>query len=235
MTLKKLQILLSCVFLALMPGAARAQAYGPINQADPVPADRVYEEGELSVADMLRLLTPDPQEDIRQRLLEPLGRSKGYRPNGRWVNIAQDNLDNCFSRTSGLPTMHRSKGAAGQPFVGTDKVVPINFRYGNNQHTLSNKGLDDVAKLAQVMNSPKYLGRHFVIEGHANQNPTDTDAVNLDVTCRRAAYIREQLRARHGVDADSIHAIGYAARQPLPDRPVSDPSNRRVVVRLLAQ
>lgn len=235
MTPMKLQILLSSALLALVPAATHAQAYGPIINADPVPANRVYEEGELSVADMLHLLTTDPQEDIRQRQLEPLGRSKGYRPNGRWVNIAQDDLDNCFGRTGGLPAMGRSKSVAGQAFIGTDRIVPISFRYGNNQHTLSKEGLADVAKLAQVMNDPQFLGRHFLIEGHANQNPKDTDAVNLDVTCRRAAYIREQLRARHGVDADSIHAIGYAARKPLPDRPVSDPSNRRVVVRLLAQ
>lgn len=187
---------------------------------------RDFDEGTLTAADIARLLSPDPDE-----------RGKGSTPKGRWVDIAQDDLDNCNQRTSlpgaGAPAQTQSKSAAGQAWQGTDRYLDVRWVYGLNQHALSPKAIkNDLKLLAQHINNPQYAHRQWVIEGHANADGS-ADDINRDVSCRRAAHVREQLRARYGVDTRRVHAVGYGASQP-DVQPAADVKNRRVRVRLLA-
>lgn len=187
---------------------------------------RDFDEGTLTAADIARLLSPDPDEG-----------AKGYTPKGRWVDIAQDDLDNCYKRASpvgaGTPVQAQSKSAAGQAWQGTDRYLDVRWVYGRNQHTLRPKAIEnDLKLLAQHINNPQYAHRQWVIEGHANADGS-ADDINRDVSCRRAAHVREQLRVRYGVDTRRVHAVGYGASQP-DVQPAADAKNRRVRVRLLA-
>jgi outer membrane protein OmpA-like peptidoglycan-associated protein len=181
----------------------------------------------VTAQDIERLLSPDPREG-----------TMGYRPNGRWVNIAQEDLDNCF-KSKGSPASSKVeqeslglKGAPGQAWQGTDRYLDLRWTYGQNRHEMTPKDLEGLKLLAQHIKKSVYAGRHYVIEGHANEDGSP-QAANLDASCRRAAYVREQLRMHYQVDTRYVHAVGYGASQP-EHQPASNGKNRRVRIRLLA-
>jgi len=84
--------------------------------------------------------------------------------------------------------------------------------------------------LAQALNSPDLIRYRFRIEGH-----TDTAGeapVNLALSERRAAKVREHLVDRLGVAAARLDAVGLGETQlliPTPDA-TPEPRNRRVQV-----
>lgn len=207
-------------------GAWAERKFGSPEQAATFAAQdkRDFDEGKLTAADVERLLSPDPAEGT-------MGRS----PKGHWVNIAQEDLDNCYKRTKlpGTPPPAQSKGAAGQTWQSTDRYLDVRWNYGNNQYELNSTALEvDLKLLAQHLNNPQLATRHWVIEGHANADGSP-ESVNRDVSCRRAAYIRDQLRQRYGVDTSRVQAVGYGSSQPAVE-PARDGKNRRVRVRLMA-
>jgi outer membrane protein OmpA-like peptidoglycan-associated protein len=67
----------------------------------------------------------------------------------------------------------------------------------------------------------------ITVDGHADEN--GPDAVNADVSRRRAEAVRDAL-IRHGVPADRVHAYGRGAQFPLPGTGRVSAANRRVEV-----
>ncbi len=84
--------------------------------------------------------------------------------------------------------------------------------------------------LAHALNAPELARYQFRIEGH-----TDTAGeapVNLALSERRAAKVREHLVGRLGVAASRLDAIGLGETQPLVQTPdaTAEPRNRRVQI-----
>jgi outer membrane protein OmpA-like peptidoglycan-associated protein len=84
--------------------------------------------------------------------------------------------------------------------------------------------------LARALNSPELARYRFRIEGH-----TDTSGeapVNLALSGRRAATVREHLVARLGVAAARLEAVGLGETQLLVQTPdaTAEPRNRRVQI-----
>ncbi len=84
--------------------------------------------------------------------------------------------------------------------------------------------------LAHALNAPELARYRFRIEGH-----TDTAGeapVNLALSERRAAKVREHLVGRLGVAASRLDAIGLGETQPLVQTPdaTAEPRNRRVQI-----
>lgn len=209
-------------------GTAQAQAYGRSGQAPEPVQERVYEAGELSVADMVAALQPDPREG-----------DKGYTPSGRWVKIAQADLDSCFkaAQSAGLmalaPTGAKNWQAQppAQEQTGTARAFGLALPFGNNAHEPDAAGLRDIARFAQAIKDNSLVFFNFAIEGHANA--TGSAAQNKEITCRRAARIREILRTQHGVAAERLFAVGHGSDVPLAGVGPADGRNRRVTFRLL--
>lgn len=220
---------LSLLASLLLPPCVWAQSWGSGRTGGPVAPTgsppRVYALEELTPEIVEKSLSPDPLEG-----------TKGYQPNGRWVNIAQEDIDNCFLREGALPKQGgASKSAPGQQYWGTDKVLPIHIQYDNNQHTLSDIGAKKLKLIADFMKRSDLAARHWIIEGHANADGAKEEAQKA-VSCRRAAFVREQLRVRYGVASDKVHAVGYGTSQKFDDPSISaaDGRNRRIQVRLMA-
>jgi outer membrane protein OmpA-like peptidoglycan-associated protein len=84
--------------------------------------------------------------------------------------------------------------------------------------------------LARALNAPELARYRFRIEGH-----TDTAGeapVNLALSERRAATVREHLVSRLGVAASRLDAVGLGETQLLVQTPdaTSEPRNRRVQI-----
>ena len=84
--------------------------------------------------------------------------------------------------------------------------------------------------LARALNSPELTRYRFRIEGH-----TDTSGeaqVNLALSERRAATVREHLVSRLGVAASRLEAVGLGEAQLLVQTPdaTAEPRNRRVQI-----
>ena len=84
--------------------------------------------------------------------------------------------------------------------------------------------------LARALNAPELARYRFRIEGH-----TDTAGeapVNLALSERRAAKVREHLATRLGVAAPRLDAVGLGETQLLVQTPdaTSEPRNRRVQI-----
>ena len=84
--------------------------------------------------------------------------------------------------------------------------------------------------LARALNAPELARYRFRIEGH-----TDTAGeapVNLALSARRAAAVREHLVSRSGVAAPRLDAVGLGETQLLVQTPdaTSEPRNRRVQI-----
>lgn len=212
------------LLLSLLATTLALPAY-PQAYSTPSPQMRVYQEGELSVDDMVRLLTPED---------DGLGQGKGYQPNGKWVNIAQEDLDNCFKHVrTEMPEVGASKNF-NEPLQTTEQQISLALKYGEGQHTLAAGARQEVAKLAAALKKmaredSKHAAPRLVIEGHANA--TGSPAINKDITCRRAAHVREVLRTHYNIDTRHIQAVGYGDTRTLPNLLPTDPANRRVAVR----
>lgn len=112
------------------------------------------------------------------------------------------------------------------------KVGASNLRlsFPSGSAMLTDADKTRLAKLAQVLDSPRLAARRTRIEGH-------TDAVgsarsNLDLSRRRAQSVADYL-VTAGVDAGRLEVVGLGASQPLPGVPAASPDNRRVMAVLL--
>jgi outer membrane protein OmpA-like peptidoglycan-associated protein len=195
-----------------------AQAYG--GRSAPPPAPDVYETNALSVNDIVELLKPDPHES-----------DKGYAPSGRWVSMAQADLDQCFrlANTAGM-----GQGAPSKSFAptATDKFYPVKLNFLNGKYDPDAEGKQAMVTLAQALKRNDLLGRRFMVEGHAD-TATGTPAQNREVSCLRAVRIRELLLQAHGIAPNRLIPVGYGVDKPLPNVDPKHASNRRVVFRLL--
>ena len=91
-----------------------------------------------------------------------------------------------------------------------------------------------VEALGKALNSPELSRYRFRIEGH-----TDTSGeapVNMALSERRAAAVRDHLVNRLGVAAARLDAVGLGESKPLVETPdgTTEPRNRRVQVVTIA-
>ena len=84
--------------------------------------------------------------------------------------------------------------------------------------------------LARALNAPELARYRFRIEGHTDT--TGEAPVNLALSARRAAAVREHLVNRLGVAAPRLDAVGLGETQLLVQTPdaTSEPRNRRVQI-----
>lgn len=109
-------------------------------------------------------------------------------------------------------------------------VSNLRLSFPSGSATLTDADKARLAKLAQVLDSPRLAARRTRIEGH-------TDAVgsarsNLDLSRRRAQSVADYL-VTAGVDAGRLEVVGLGASQPLPGVPAASPDNRRVMAVVL--
>lgn len=164
--------------------------------------------------------------------------AKGTTALGRyWVDVKQEDIDACYKAIGVAPYRPKSTSSGSKNWPGArpsmqvaTKPLDIPLTYGNNQYLPDAEGLRQIARLANALQHPQFAGKRILIEGHANS--TGTDAQNIDVTCSRAAKIRELLRVQYGVDASRLDVVGKGAKELIPNLASSDPRHRRVTIRV---
>ena len=107
------------------------------------------------------------------------------------------------------------------PGGGLDMLVNFNL----NSATLTPQAQAEARAFAQAMTSPQLNAMRFAIEGHTDASGSRDR--NLDLSQRRAQAVVDYL-VQLGVDPSRLAAKGRGPDQPLPGKPSSSPSNRRV-------
>jgi outer membrane protein OmpA-like peptidoglycan-associated protein len=109
-------------------------------------------------------------------------------------------------------------------------AVSLTVNFASGSAALSPAATEVLDNLGQALGSARLAGYRFRVEGH-----TDTvgpEALNRDLSERRAAAVRDFLVQRHGVAAQRIEAVGLGEQQLLVATPdeAPEPRNRRVQV-----
>lgn len=141
--------------------------------------------------------------------------NQGFSTTARSTSRARPAVDEAASRT----TAPEGTAAA---------ALALPFRSGSAALTPDAEKV--LEALGRALNSSELSPYRFRIEGH-----TDTAGeapVNLALSERRAATVREYLVGRHGVAASRLDALGLGETQLLVQTPdaTSEPRNRRVQI-----
>lgn len=99
--------------------------------------------------------------------------------------------------------------------------------FATNSSKLTPAAKSEIASLVAVLEESKAAGSpvKLRIEGHASA--TGGEAINLPLSQKRAASVREALIAA-GIDADQLVSEGYGSSKPLDDTKPTDRVNQRV-------
>ncbi len=109
-------------------------------------------------------------------------------------------------------------------------AAALSLPFHSGSATLTPDAEKMLEALARALNAPELAPYRFRIEGH-----TDTAGeapVNLALSERRAARVREHLVGRLGVAPTRLDAVGLGESQPLVQTPdgTAEPRNRRVQI-----
>jgi OmpA-OmpF porin, OOP family len=138
-----------------------------------------------------------------------------------------------FSTTA--PTVSRARPAVDEAAARTTApegtaaaALALPFQSGSAALTAEAEKM--LEALARALNSPELAKYRFKIEGHTD---TAGDApINMILSERRAATVREYLVSRLGVPASRLDAVGLGETQLLVQTPdaTAEPRNRRVQI-----
>jgi outer membrane protein OmpA-like peptidoglycan-associated protein len=138
-----------------------------------------------------------------------------------------------FSTTA--PTVSRARPAVDEAAARTTApegtaaaALALPFQSGSAALTAEAEKM--LEALARALNSPELAKHRFKIEGHTD---TAGDApINMILSERRAATVREYLVSRLGVPASRLDAVGLGETQLLVQTPdaTAEPRNRRVQI-----
>ena len=104
--------------------------------------------------------------------------------------------------------------------------VTVNFKI--NSDVIQSSSRVELDSLAMALNSPALQAYRFQVEGHTDMS--GGYEANLDLSRRRAMAVSKYLASR-GVSTSRLVSVGKAYQDLLPNLPMNDPQNRRVVVR----
>lgn len=126
------------------------------------------------------------------------------------------------------PAVDEAAALTSAPAGTAAAALALPFQTGSANLTADAEKVLDA--LARALNSPELSRYRFRIEGH-----TDTSGeapVNLLLSERRAATVREYLVSRLGVAAARLDAVGLGETQLLVQTPdaTAEPRNRRVQI-----
>lgn len=107
-------------------------------------------------------------------------------------------------------------------------AIDLNIHFEFDSARLTNEGSVLVGNLGRALKDPRLVGKRFRIEGHTDGQ--GSQAYNQALSERRAAAVRRELMAVHGVDPAQLDALGLGKSQLLdPSQPLAA-ANRRVRV-----
>ena len=138
-----------------------------------------------------------------------------------------------FSTTA--PSTSRARPAVDQAAARTSApegtaAAALALPFQSGSAALTQDAEKVLEALARALNSPELSAYRFRIEGH-----TDTAGeapVNMALSERRAATVREHLVSRHGIATSRLEALGLGESQLLVQTPdaTPEPRNRRVQI-----
>jgi outer membrane protein OmpA-like peptidoglycan-associated protein len=148
-------------------------------------------------------------------------RPPGDRGNGGFSTTA-------LSTSRARPAVDEAASRTTAPEGTAAAALALPFQSGSA--TLTPDAEKILEALGRALNSSELSRYRFRIEGH-----TDTAGeapVNLALSERRTATVREHLVSRHGVAASRLDALGLGETQLLVQTPdaTSEPRNRRVQI-----
>jgi len=112
-----------------------------------------------------------------------------------------------------------------KPMPSSERLS-VDFRFRTGSSTLDTKAVDDIGRVAAIMNA-QFSGRGMILVGFADN--TGTAAGNLALSKGRAEAVAEQMR-RHGITPTLV--TGFGQELPVADNrtPEGREKNRRVEV-----
>ncbi len=116
-----------------------------------------------------------------------------------------------------------------RPVAAVGETMPLQeLLFDNDEYVISKSSYDELDKLTDIMMDNNRLA--VQIEGHTDVR--GTPETNLRLSENRATAVRDYLLTR-GIEKNRIKTKGFGSSQPV--LKYSDPSNRRVEVRVLAK
>lgn len=94
--------------------------------------------------------------------------------------------------------------------VGTLKLKPIIFQHGSTEIDLL-AGVELDAAAEKISHYPHF---RVVVKGHTGTRGDIRE--NLILSQKRADGVAEYLKAKHGIDGNRLHAVGFGGTKPLP-------------------
>lgn len=135
------------------------------------------------------------------------------------------------------PTPGTGVGAAPSAAYAAAAPVPegrrkanlfVTFRLGSDE--LTPEGTAQARVFARALQLPALADKRFAIVGHTDT--VGSAQSNIDLSQRRAASVQRFLVA-NGVSPSRLDVVGRGPNDLLPDRPGTDPANRRVEAEVL--
>ncbi len=114
------------------------------------------------------------------------------------------------------------------PSEGNPDAGPASFRlqFRINSARLDPKTIPFLDKIGEVLHREELKGFAFVVEGHTDAS--GSEALNRDLSQRRAEAVRNYLMEKHGVAGERLTIRGLGESRPLNGTNPYDAVNRRV-------
>jgi len=117
-------------------------------------------------------------------------------------------------------------GASARPAAGRPSSASVLVTFETNSAELSSEARRQLDVVARALNNEQLASLSFAIEGHADPRGTSDD--NLRLSQERAENVRAYLVAVGQIRPERLAAVGKGDREPINERDVAAPENRRV-------
>lgn len=145
---------------------------------------------------------------------------------GFYLNTMYDDMNDTLGKSGiGLEKVPGADGETGALLVKMDGGVT----FEDGKSDLKGQGKTNINKLAEALGA--YPETNIKVSGHANR--TGSDDVNRRLSQNRAEAAKDALE-EEGIEGKRIiEAKGFSSEKPLPGKPATDGSNRRVEVEIV--
>ena len=130
-----------------------------------------------------------------------------------------------------IDRLQPTKGFVVEDVSVSHPPVALDIQFELNSSLLSAAAIPQLEELAAAMTSMALQNARFAIVGHTDGS--GSAAYNLKLSYLRAQSVRDYLAQQGGVELERLLAEGRGEEEPLPGKPTTDPSNRRVEIVLL--
>lgn len=111
---------------------------------------------------------------------------------------------------------------------GAPRQASLLITFLPNSDELQQSARVALDKVGRVLRSEKLTAASFRIEGHAD--PRGSDALNAELSKRRADSVVTYLVREHGIPPERLEAVGKGSTELLNTRDPTAPENRRVTI-----